>query len=346
MLTHLGTVKLKKGEDLKVLLLMPLESGYSEKLLHFLEHKGEKSFRCIRQRLAGKYKLFATDKYFLGEVNGKLAGQVWYGYSEPGTGIANFGHVYTEPEHRGKGIANRLMEFFVADFWGGPARAALCTAGSLAARIYLKFGFKPIRQGADCGPLILLKDRADFRALANDYFAPGRPFDILPGDMRYRHDIDLVLKNELALRGASAQRLGKAFSVSSYQDACFLAEDGRGAAAVAATCEHQALGWSFVASVGAPEESGSPVFDFEAHPNYPEAVPALIRAALAWAGTCGFRNVYAFAAAGDEAKLAALHAGGFDETARLPEYLLVNGAADDLVLLRAGRAGFPEDRQK
>ncbi|MEW6357155.1 MAG: GNAT family N-acetyltransferase [Planctomycetota bacterium] len=348
----LSEVGLKNGEKMVVKMVTPPAGEYADKLLHFFEHKRDVTFRNIRQRLRGDYTTYCIDRYFVGEIGGRIAGQVWYGYSNSGTGVANFGEVYTEPEHRNKGVLTELMKVFAQNFTNSPARAALCTAGAgQAAATYCKFGFQPVIAGADRGPHILVKQRiaANFSEFERAYYTPGQEISVSIGSMKHRHDIDTLLRFSTILRrgaehgdplkyssasGASlAMRVGMATHVANYMDACFQAEDGRGMVTVAATGKGNVVGWSFFLNTGSEMEQQSKVFDFELHPTYAGSASTLIKESLRLARENGVKRACSFCLSADAEKIALLRAAGFREAAKLPNHCQVDGRTCDLVVL-------------
>ncbi|OGV62187.1 MAG: hypothetical protein A3K19_01360 [Lentisphaerae bacterium RIFOXYB12_FULL_65_16] len=350
----LGEVDLKSGERMKVRLVSPPAPEYAERLGHFLAHKPDWAVRKIRKQLNGDYGKECVDKFFVGEIDGRLAGHVWYGYAVAGSGTANFGEVYTAPEHRRKGVADELIRFLVEDFHASPARLALCTAGEVATRIYAKHGFRTVVPDANRGPLILPKRRFgnSFAESADAYYRPGQPVSVVPGSIKHRHDIDCMLRFTHILRrgtdaesrlrgvgftGASlADRVGPAWHVPNYMDACFQVDDGRGFLTIAALPEGRAAGWAFVLRRESPLEAGSYTFDFELHPTYLAAAPQLIRDTLEMATTKGITDIFAWCAASPSAKTEVLTANGFAETARVPGYCRGgDGAACDMVVMRS-----------
>jgi len=346
MIEELGTVTLKNGDAMAVKVVTPPAAEYAERLGHFLEHKGDYSLRCIRQRLRGDYAAFCVDKYFLGEIHGRIAGQIWYGYATAGTGIANFGHVYTEPEHRKKGIADELMKVFKAAFDASPVHAALCGTGTpWVARMYFRYGFQPVVQGAETGPLVLFKEGRGrgFRAFEEEYFRPGQDVAVLPGTMAYRHDIDKMLKNALLIRNKQSKRVAMASRVATYQDACFLVEDGRGLVAVARAARGSVVGWSFCLNTGSPWEARANAFDFEIHPYYAGAAGTLVRESLNLAKSAGITQAYSYCPARDGEKIGVVAEQGFCEVARLEGYLEIDQEASDLVVLRRTLNAQPEE---
>ena len=338
MIGELGTAKLRTGETLVMKLVTAPAAEYAEKLVHFLEHKAGDSRRSIVQRLRGDYAAFCCDKYFIGEIDGRIAGQIWYGYATTGTGIANFGHVYTEPDHRKKGITEELMKVFLDDFSKSPVRAALCGTGTpWVASIYFKYGFQAVRENATSGMLILLnKDcGGNFNEFEAEYFRPGQEIVTLPGTMEHRHDVDEMLKGALDIRGMQAKRLSVSTAINSYQSAYFMAEDGQGVLSVAKATGGSVVGWSFCLNPASRWEGDAKVFDFEIHPNYVNMTERFVRESLGLFKDKGVTRAYAYQPAVEKSKIAVLGKAGFQEAARLSGYCAFDNAASDLVILSA-----------
>ncbi len=349
----LGSVILRNGERLVIRLISPPAPEYTERLTAFLDHKPDVVVRKIRRQLSGAYRGECVDRFFIGEIDGRLAGHIWYGYGIDGAGTANFGEVFTAPEHRRKGVADALTAAFATDFAASPARLALCTAGEAATRIYARHGFRTVIPDANRGPLICLKPcfGSSFIDYAENYYRPGQPVRVTPGSLRHRHDIDCTLRFTHILRagtdvesrlrvvgqtGASlAGRIGPAWHVANYMEACFHAEDGRGFLTVAALPGAKLAGWAFVLRREAPLEAGSWTFDYELHPAFSDTAPVLIRETLRLAGEKGIGAVFAWCAACQSAKLETLRQNGFAETARVPAYCRnPAGGTSDAVVLR------------
>jgi GNAT superfamily N-acetyltransferase len=348
----LREVALKSGERMTIKLVTPPAEEYLEKLLRFLEHKPDAIRRNIKQRLQGHYAKYCVDKFFVGEIEGKIVGQVWYGYSNSGTGIANFGEVYTEPEYRRRGISRELMKVFINDFWNSPAVAALCTAGDMAAGMYMQFGFQTVVPGTSYGPMILIRKglAENFAEFEKEYYKPGSAVSVVPGTMKHRHDIDTLLRYSTILRrrrenwasisGSGARlagRVGPAYGVPNYMEACFMAEDGKGQVFVAVTDQGNVVGWAFLLNPASQWEQKSMVFDYEIAPTYTGSAGLLVRESMRLAGEGGAQRAWAWYRASDSGKIDPLLAAGFAEAGRLPDYFVEGEAASDMVVLRFGK---------
>ena len=321
MLQTLGEVSLASGEKMTVKLVMPPEWDYAGKVVRFLDHKPDPSRRGIRQRLRGDYAAYCTDKYFIGEIDGRIAGQLWYGYST--SGVGNFGHVYTVPEHRRKGITNVLLPFFLDDFHASPVKAVLCGTGTpWVADTYKKCGFQPI--GLESGSLILLKKEwgENFEEFSKWYFPKEPGMSVVTGTMEYRHDADLMLRHALRMRGRSSQRVAMSSMVRSYEDALFRAEDGQGVLTTAVTGDGHVAGWAFGLNTGSSQEIRSKIFDYEFLPDYsPDGERRFIAESLKLMHKRGVDRMYAYLPEFDKLKIGFLEKEGFRTLARLENYL-------------------------
>ncbi len=348
----LGDVALRDGSRLALRRLSPPAPEYAERLGVLLDHKPPPVLRKIRRQLSGAYCEECVDRFFIGEIDGRLAGHLWYGYGRDGAGTANFGEVFTAPEFRRRGVADALTAAFAADADASPIRLALCTAGEVATRIYARHGFRTVIPGATHGPLVRFGPRescADFREYAADYYTPGKPVTIQPGSIRHRHDIDCLLRfthilrggdtaaclRRVGLTGASlAGRIGPAWHVANAMEACFQAEDGRGVLSVATLPGGRVVGWAFALRRESPAESGNAVLDVELHPAYAAAAEALIAETLRRAAVPGLEAVHAWCSAAQRERLEALTGQGFESVARLPDYCQdEHGARHDAVIL-------------
>lgn len=146
MVQECGQVKLKTSEELIIKKLIPPDERYSPRLANFFPPTSSvwdvEKVRRAKGQLAG----LCRDHFFVGEVNGKLVGNVWYTTSQEMAEVATLGFVYTEPPWRRRGIATRLMEVALEDFFRltpGPSAIYLNTgADNPAHKIYTGLGFE------------------------------------------------------------------------------------------------------------------------------------------------------------------------------------------------------------
>ena len=328
MLKTLDIITLKNGEKVTIKLLVPPETEYSENLAVFLRHKGDESGRSIRARLSGKYQDDCLDKYFIAEIDGKLAAQLWYGYGKNSLPIADFGHVYTAPEQRGKGITTHLVKYFLADFKNSPAIAAFCLSyREWVANIYQKQGFKPVLSGHSAGPMMLAnsnitEDFGDFQKL---YYSPASPVTVVPGSMKYRHEIDCLLNFSLQNDKLPSERIFASNAISSFRNAYFMQEDLRGYIYCALNSKKHCVGWSFCINPFAfGEENQSPVFDWELHPFYKNRTEEFVRQSLDLLKKKRIKQAFSYCSSEFPDKIRILKNCGFKEMVIVKNYCAQN----------------------
>ncbi|HBE02209.1 MAG: hypothetical protein A2096_03000 [Spirochaetes bacterium GWF1_41_5] len=336
MVEILKTVSLKTtGEQLTIKKITAPDIEYADRLYHFLDHKSDNTLRDLRQKLRGDYKEECIDNFFIGEINDKIAGQLWYGYPI-NRSVGNFGHVYTALEHRKKGITNELMKYFIEDFNACNVKALLCGTGSAwIAKIYLDFGFVTVVPGTDHGPLVLLKKEAgkSFTEFAAKYYSPGSAIAAHRGTSVYKYEIDKMLANIFLLNGIVMHRIMAAAPLS-YQEALFMAEDQKGII-TAAEAENSAIpGWAYILNTGSLMENESPVFDFFLHPAYLSQAKQFTEKSLHLAAAKGIKNVYSWFPAVEELKISVCRELGFSEAACIRGYCLIQGKNFNLYILK------------
>ena len=336
MITDLEQTTLRNGQTMALRLVEPPQDDMAPRLLHFLEHKGDDSLRAIRQRLEGMYAPHCVDRYFIGEVEGRIVGQAWYGLPRVGTGVGNFGHVYTEPDWRGQGIASEIVRVLVDDFNAEPTgKCLLCSAGADAGRIYRKYGFEFIPPTATSGAMGLVKGET-FAELEERYFAPGQPVTVREGHSGHRHDVDRMM--DFSPAWIEARRhwhsvfIGS--SVPTYIATLHQVEDGRGLLTVLQTEAGSVVGYAYVLNLGSVHEQHLRTLDFAVHPHYLTAAGTLLHETLARALQADGAPIHAFVAACDEPKLAALQAVGFVVAYTFPGAFVLAGEACDVLMLR------------
>jgi hypothetical protein len=168
-------------------------------------------------------------------------------------------------------VSHGLLTAFRQDFDASPARIALCGTGRpWLARVYRRHGFLPINDDADAGQLCLLKpdEGSNFREFEQRWFRPGPACRVVPGTMAERHDVDKLLAAALLLRGCEPRPVAADPRVTSYRDACFLAEDGEGHVYAVRTGGGVIVGWGFGRITGPDEERRAAEIHYELHPAF------------------------------------------------------------------------------
>lgn len=344
MLTTLAEVALRNGATMTIRLCEPPEEDCAHRLLHFLRHKDDDSFRGIRQRVLGHYVEHSVDRYFVGEVEGRIVGQIWYGLPRVDDGrtwfIGNFGHVYTDPDWRGQGIAHELTRVVVDHFTAEPQGSCLlCSASEQSGRIYRRFGFEFIPPTANSGAMALLKPSVapSFAALDEQYFAPGLPVTVRLGHIGDRHDIDRML--DFSAPWVEARKrwhlTGLSSRIPTFISTLHYVEDGRGLVTVLQTSSGSLVGYAFVLSLGSRYETGLKTFDLVVHPHYLMEGQGLASETLRLAHEAGMGGIHASVAACDQDKLSLLRSAGFREQYRFAGAFVLDEKQHDVLLLKA-----------
>ena len=339
MVSELGAVELRSGERMTVKAVECPAGEYAERLTIFLEHKGDVSLRDMRKRLRGDYAERTLDRFFTGELEGRIISQMGYMLARDTLDVGVFGHVYTEPEHRGKGAASALMETCMNDFNAGPGQALFCGTGSPSAqRMYASHGFVPLYpESAPIGPQGYIKPTlaADFAELQRMFFGSARPAHIRMAHMGDRAKVDKVLHQSGAVR-AMSDTWHRVFLAAAYPDFVPIyqaVEDGKGIFAVLETDERHVVGYAFALAAGSQAEAHSKVLDFLVHPNYHDQVPALIRWVTEEALAGGAGSVSCYLPVCDEAKVQAAQEAGFGVEHSFKDYCTIGHEAVDLMVL-------------
>lgn len=340
MIREVRTVTLRDGAPMTIRVIEPPAGQYVERLTRFLEHKGDGTARDLARRLRGDYVADCLDRFFVGEIDGRIASQMWYTLPRDRPDFGVFGHVYTEPEHRGQGAASALMGPLMDDFLAGPGQALFCGVGDPSAqRIYARHGFAPLLpERAPVGPQACIRPEVapDFAALQAIVFAPGAPTHTRPAHMGDRARVDKLLHQADAVRAraGSWHRVHLAARYPDFVPAWQATEDGRGVLNVLESDRGHVVGYAFALAGGSEIERGAAALDFLVHPAYDDRAPSLIRATVDAAQAAGMTSVRCWLAACDAPRLSALAAAGGAYEHAFAGYCAVGGGAVDLLVYR------------
>jgi GNAT superfamily N-acetyltransferase len=312
MLKTLDSVRLKNGVEMLVRLFSPPEPDYAEKFKHFMRYLDNENIRSVGSRADGKYSALAEDRYFVGEINGRIAGQVWFGWGKHNDPAANFGQVYVDPDFRGLDITSTLMKYWREEFSSSPVIGAMCTCGTPKIRaLYTPFGFREIYPGSRRLYCPGGRSPGEFRELAETYYQKTSNIRVVPGTMEHRHETDCLLRFTMETGGFDSERVFVSSAVTSFQDAVFKMEDGRGRVFAALTDQGHCAGWSFCL---APLPDASATFlDYELHPAYKDFEPEIVSETVRqWSGGPLFA-----AAKTDSKKMRVFSDSGFSPVGKL-----------------------------
>ena len=177
------SLELKDGSKTDVIHVVPPDATYSPRLHAFFAHKSAHWRTYLNDSLEGKHAGTCADHFFLGLVDGEILGGMWYvGSPRNHLSVTTFGHVFTRPEARGRGIATRVMEQTCAYYRGAEGSEAmyLASGGEVPRRMYAKFGFVPVH-----GSIMrwTVDEAEDGDAFEARYFKAGRACSIRDADL-------------------------------------------------------------------------------------------------------------------------------------------------------------------
>ena len=128
------SVRLPGGEELVVRIMLPPLLGYAEHVTCWADVREE--------ILSGQLSSWLFTPYFVGEMEGEVAGSMSYFTSVDAGDVGVVEFVTTEEKHRRKGVATILLERLVSHFRARGGQALyLCTTNPAAGALYEKLGF-------------------------------------------------------------------------------------------------------------------------------------------------------------------------------------------------------------
>jgi len=290
-----------------------------------------------RMRLFGALRNQSSDCFLIGELNGRVAGTLWYCTPSTCKEIAYMGEVFTAEKQRGRGIATSLLGVAVDIFRRNGGRAIYIT--NLCPRaphdIYRKLGFKAYGYGQHAyGGIIRLtldEGNEDFDQSYYRYDPNTCIREVNWGDLP--HFISLlnhphpwiVRAYNFGLIGHTVfDELGKSFMN-------FMKTLKRGNVALALeTNNHRVVGTAYSASLQSASQSHVKTVDIPIHPNYYGEAARLMRMLIE--KLCDRRNekLQAYAAATDKSKIKILTSSGFEREATMKGQLKVGTQTVDL----------------
>ncbi|MGD0089001.1 MAG: GNAT family N-acetyltransferase [Planctomycetota bacterium] len=143
MYRKLQDVTLKSGERMELgVLLGPEQGKLAREVRDLLAHKGRIWQWQINQSLDKQFQ-DAQSRFYIALRDGKPLANVM---TVEAFGLGIFGHVFTRPEERRKGLADKIIGSLMADFRARGGKALYLGTGfdSTAYHIYARHGFKSI----------------------------------------------------------------------------------------------------------------------------------------------------------------------------------------------------------
>lgn len=290
----LAEKKLESGEILTVLHWCSAEKAPEKYKNYLMQSLGadnlKRNFYAVgswrayfSDALDGVYEPDVTDHFFFAEVNGEIAGRVWFAYS--GKSLrGNFGNVMTEEKFRKKGIMSELMKYCMDEIRQCPVRMLTCATGSkFAAASYKKCGFYSV-YGTETGVLCYSKGEP-FLTEAENVFRQGKIKEIRPGRIGDQFDCDKFLAYTPEIRKRKYPYFGgPAASIEEFRSAFQESLGGRGVVFTALNEQDECCGYAFGVLF-----HGMPIVDFMLHPVYAEDGRKLLSATIS-----AFREKFGF----------------------------------------------------
>jgi len=182
MLQTLSYEVLRTGERLRVAALSAPAGRYARAIRRFLGHKGQPWLAHIDLANADEVDALQTI-FYVGLLGRKIVGNVMI-VSDGRAGI--LGHVFTDPQHRRKGVCRHLMAAATGSFRasGGLALGLGTGYDSPAYRIYHSFGFRGVEPGS--GHMFFESQPGDLAR----YFAPA---PVRAAEVRWEHWVGISL---------------------------------------------------------------------------------------------------------------------------------------------------------
>ena len=224
----------------------------------------------FRESLAGHLAPGVIDHYYVLRVEGVFAGRLWFAWNTR-TGRGNFGHVYTEPAFRRRGVMNVLMKHCMKDFQESPAQQLCCASGNkFAVQSYLKHGFKLI-YGGETGPLCLRK-KGTFQEAEAEAFPGHEKCTVREGTIGDQFECDKFLAVTAAWKNFAQRSFGLAAAMADYRTAWQEKLSGLGAVNVLCTPSGAVCAYAFALKLCSED-----ILEFRIHPEYPEHLPELLK---------------------------------------------------------------------
>lgn len=271
----------------------------------------------LAEFLAGSHDPSLADTMLIGRIDGTIVGTAWHGTDRDLPEMGGYGFVFTDPEQRGKGVAQRLTELAIQGFWAAGGQVSyLGTVNPVAQHIYEKHGYRhyngltyrALRPGTDADAF-----DESFFGRAGD----GEIRDIRMGDLGAYTGLVMLLEPQ-------------DWIVRDYTEAMFYAPPEVQASgclrpffnSMTRHATSSANAWKVLvndrgrlvasANLWAPTHApvrGNAIMEFQAAPAYVDRATAVVEAALADAAAHGVRAVRAYASG--EARQDVLREAGF-----------------------------------
>ena len=280
--------------------------------------------------LAGEFREVLKTPYYIGEIDGDVAGYMvlMVPADSPEIGLVEF--VITVEEQRRKGVSSALMGALVADFVSSGGLALyLCTTNPHAGQLYERHGFRyHIGDGMRC----LAPSASDFD---DSFFARGGE-----GSVRSAHWGDVpkaaALFNHRSPGWMIKDDLTDCFRDTRFESHCInllkRIEGDRGVCFVLENEARRVVGLAAAERRNNLHEQHVARMSFRISPAYTDQTGDLLSAVQEGAADIGISCLETRAAACDLDYQYLVETAGFEYQATLPDRFQVDGRSEDIVL--------------
>lgn len=316
------TVTLRSGEEMEIRVVEPPMGDYADQV---------GCWRDVREDLlGGVFKPWLFTPYFIGEIDGSVAGSMSYYVSRECRNIGVVEFVHTDEAHRQKGIGSHLMSALIEQFHEDGGKALyLCTSNSVAGHLYERHGF---RYHVGDGMRYLSPGEDDFDAVQWAHCGQASVRDAHWGDLA---DLS-ALYNHPEPRWQLKDYLTQTFADTRYESHFIRLmrriEDGRGSYVVLETPSRKLVGAAAFERLDTFYEQHVATMGFRVTPAYVDQVGELFDAACERAAALSVRTLQVPVSASDEDEAELLQSAGFCEEGRLPNRLRTDRGWSDLLI--------------
>ncbi len=309
------TAVLPNGQTLSLLRVEP-PAGALLPALDSAWSRGPAGFGgLVTRSLNGDLLGQTRDLYLFGELEGRIVARMGCIRPAPTADVGTYGFVFTQPEHRRKGIASALLDALLRVFeeQGGVA-LHLATLNPVAHDLYRKHGFE------DLGTPRIMRyvcGRSRTVGFEHDYFSRRGPALVREahwGDYPRLEALYSVVHHPWLLRDYP-RGVWRGDRKNAYEDEGLQALEqqaaGKGATLVLENTAHRVVGAASFAICGPYAGRTAAEFDLMAMPAYFDAIPLLVEALERKAGALAVERLEAWIAPEDREKRMALETAGY-----------------------------------
>ena len=289
--------------------------------------------------LGGELSTWLFTPYFVGEIEGEVAGSMSYFTSADANDVGVVEFVTTGEKYRRKGVATVLLERLVTHFRTRGGRALyLCTTNPVAGTLYEKLGF---RYYVGDGMRYVAADPADFDATYLAHCGPARVRDTTWADLArasllFNHPEPGWFVKDYHTRCFRDTRFESHFVYWMKQTA-----DRKGVTVALENPAGRLVGAAALVRENAYFEQHVATLSFRVCPAYMDQGPEMLEAAAAKAEALGIGILQIRIADCDQDQRQLVRTAGFGEEARLPRQLRHGDQWQDLLLYSRQIASDP-----